>query len=117
MAKRTLRRNPLSVDTDNYDLNEQYANFAEFKGLNTNKNYITVDQNSFEDVKNVYVDQDQQLHTRPPLKYYNLLPATDHVIQIIKVNNLTIYHTERNGQYLLEWLYDGNIVTTPVGWV
>ena len=117
MAKRTLRRNPLSVDTDDYDLNEQYANFAEFKGLNTNKNYITVDQNSFEDVKNVYVDQDQQLHTRPPLKYYNLLPTTDHVVQIIKVNNLTIYHVERNGQYLLEWLYDGNIVTTPVGWV
>lgn len=117
MAKRTLRRNPLSVDTDDYKLDEQYANFAEFKGLNTNKNYITVDQNSFEDVKNVYVDQDQQLHTRPPLKGRNNFYKT---LQIFKIANAVIYHRYSGNTtdgYFLVVDYNGNTYQTAFGYV
>ena len=117
MAKRTLRRNPLSVDTDNYKLNEQYANFAEFKGLNTNKNYITVNQNSFEDVKNVYVDQDQQLHTRPPLKRIN---DNYKVIQIFNIAGAIITHyysgTTSNG-YFLHIKYNDESFQTPFNYI
>ena len=47
MAK-TIRRNPMSVSTVNLD--EKYINFMEYKGLCTNKNYVTIDQETFSEV-------------------------------------------------------------------
>lgn len=89
---RTVNRNPLSVDVNSLD--EQYFNFAEFKGINHNKNYITIDQQSFEEALNVFVDQDSQLSTRPITKQINILPADEVIINVFNVNNLTIYHTK-----------------------
>ena len=45
----TIRRNPMSVS--NNSLSEQYMNFLEYKGLNTNKNYVSIDQETFTEVK------------------------------------------------------------------
>ena len=62
---RTVRRNALSVNVGSLD--EKYFNFMQFKGLCTNKNYVGIDQNTFDEVNNMYVDQDDQLSTRPPV--------------------------------------------------
>lgn len=117
MAKRTVRRSVNSISTNTAeDLEEAigYFNFAEFKGLNTNKNYITIDQQSFEEVENVYIDQDQQLHTRPPVKRYNVISATYNVVEIFNVNNLTIYEVkDSNNKCYLTFIYDGKPVTSP----
>lgn len=117
MAKRTVRRSVNSISTNTAeDLEEAigYFNFAEFKGLNTNKNYITIDQQSFEEAENVYIDQDQQLHTRPPVKRYNVIPATYNVIEIFNVNNLTIYEVkDNNNKCYLTFIYNGEPVTSP----
>ena len=109
---RTINRNPSSVDVKSLD--EQYFNFAEFHGINSNKNYITIDQQSFEDSENVYVDQDGQLSTRPPIKVANIVDVTDSVINIHKVGKYTIYHVKQsNGVYKLKFKYNGVMKTSP----
>ena len=120
MAKRTFLRNPQGVDVGDYSDYEEslnYFNFSQFNGINSNKNYVSIDQSSFEEVENVYVDQDGQLHTRPPLKEYLVLPLSYHVLQIFKVNNLTIYHVQDGTSYKLVWKYDNILVETVDGWV
>lgn len=74
MASRTTRRNSFSVEADNDDFNINYYNQAEFKGINTNKNDIAVDQASFADTNNVYVDDNSVLVSRPPIKLYDNRP-------------------------------------------
>ena len=107
MARRTIHRNPLSVDTDDYDLNEQYFNFSEFKGINSNKNYVGIDQQTFVDAKNMYIDQDGQLATRPTSKRIDILPADEKVISVVKVNNLVIYQTlDDEGKYWIRFYID-----------
>ena len=107
MARRTIHRNPMSVDTDDYELNEQYFNFSEFKGINSNKNYVGIDQQTFADAKNMYVDQDGQLSTRPTSKRIDILPADEKVVSVVKVNNLVIYQTlDDEGKYWIRFYID-----------
>lgn len=67
---RTIRRQPFSVSTKSSDYPTSY-NFihAEFKGIYDAKNDVTVDQYSFADAHNVYVDTDGLLTSRPPFKF------------------------------------------------
>lgn len=112
MAK-TVNRRPLSVTTDSDDLpQETYFNFAEFKGLNTNRNYVTIDQNSFSEVNNMYVNQNGELSTRPPLKRYNIatlgIDADEEIVHIYKVNSLLIYHVRNpKSGYFVKFVYNG----------
>ena len=109
---RTINRNPLSVNVKSLD--ERYFNFAEFHGMNSNKNYITIDQQSFESSENMYVDQNGQLSTRPPIKVADIVNVTDTVIDIHKVGKYTIYHVKQNnGVYKLKFKYDGVMKTSP----
>lgn len=108
MAKRTINRNPFSVDTDGYELNKQYFNFTEFKGINSNKNYVKIDQQSFEEADNVYVNQDGELSTRPVVKAISVIPADEKVVQMYKVNNLVIYQTQLTDEtYLIRFTING----------
>lgn len=117
MAVRPIRRMPNQIDTSDYydDTNEGYFNFASFKGINSNKNFIGIDQQSFEDSKNVYVDQNNQLSTRPIVKRINVLPANETVVQILKVNSLVIYHTFDGTNYHIRFQYDGYWYANPDG--
>lgn len=103
---RTIKRNSIQIDPDDYgDLNEQYFNFASFGGINTNKNYVSVNQYSFEDANNVYVDQNNQLSTRPPIKSVTIdyLIEDEKIVDIQKVNNILFYKTRNfNGEV---WVY------------
>lgn len=117
MAVRTIRRYPRTVDTDDYynDENQGYFNFTSFNGINSNKNYISIDQQSFEDAKNMYVDQNGQLSTRPPVRRINILPSNETVVELIKVNNLVIYHTYDGTNYHIRFQYDGYWFANPDG--
>lgn len=66
---RTINRQPFSVNQLDYnDLNQQYFNQLNFKGICDDENYITIDQETFADANNVYVDDDGLLKSRPSLK-------------------------------------------------
>lgn len=66
MAKITVNRVPASVDvpTKYYDT---YFNQTSFAGINDNKNDININQQSFADANNVYVDTSERLVSRPPV--------------------------------------------------
>lgn len=116
MAKRTYNRQPKSVGMDYYEkqgLSDKYLNFNEFHGLNTNKNYLAIDQQSFADCDNVYVNQDKELSVRPPVKYKSIsaIPASANVIDIIKIQNTLFYYTFLNNNYYLYFSKNGHDYT------
>lgn len=104
---RTVRRNALSVNVGSLD--EKYFNFMQFKGLCTNKNYVGIDQTTFDEVNNMYIDQDDQLSTRPPVKDSNILASTDIVLDMFKVNDITFYNVQDGSGYSLEFYFHGNM--------
>ncbi len=66
-------RTPALVDTSNktYRDNSNYFNHVQFKGLCDNQNVDTIDPNTFQEVENLYVDQDDTLSSRPKLKQHD----------------------------------------------
>lgn len=66
---RTIRRSPLTVSTSSSDYPTlQTFNHVEFKGISSGTNELVVDQSSFADANNIYLDKDYNLVSRPPLK-------------------------------------------------
>lgn len=63
----TIKRNvpDINTDLDNYN---KYFNMLSWKGIIDNKNIFAVDQNSFADAKNVYIDEDYRLVSRKPIR-------------------------------------------------
>lgn len=95
MAKRTYNNVPISVNTAG--IAESYFNFATYKGFCDNKNYVSIDQNTFVEAKNVYVDNNNQLSSRPKLAAINVL-SSDYTLQdIVKVGSRTFYIATQDG--------------------
>lgn len=66
---KTFNKAPSSVKQYGYDdLNYQFFNHSNWKGLCDNKNYIGVDQETFEECNNVYIDENALLSSRPAIK-------------------------------------------------
>ena len=67
---RTIRRQPvqLSTSSSNYP-QSYYFNQAQFKGISTEQNDITIDQETFADAKNMYIDENGVLVSRLPFKF------------------------------------------------
>ena len=66
---KTFNRRPFTVDIpSSSDVKNYFFNMYKFKGLVEDKNFLTVDQQSFQDTNNVYVDADGMLRSRPSIK-------------------------------------------------
>ena len=107
MARRTTNRQAFSVPTGskNYPTQAIYTQ-AEFKGLCDNKNEIVTNQNSFADLKNILVDYDNLLVSRPPVKVLNM---TDDNVNILKDWRFGNYHL----RLYKEYMYGDEVITTP----
>lgn len=85
---RTINRVPFTVDKPKTDY--KFFNHYNWKGINTNKNYFDIDQETFEDCKNVYMNEDGVLSSRPAVKLF-----TEHGLENIDdvwtFNNTTVY--------------------------
>ena len=69
---RTTRRQTFNVPTGSSNYSKpQFFNQTQFKGLCTNKNDITIDAQSFADAKNMLVDENGVLTSRPAFKFEN----------------------------------------------
>lgn len=113
MARKTYNRSPMSVEMGYYEkqgLRDSYFNLNEFKGLCTDKNYVNVDQQTFSDVDNLYVNYDKELSIRPGLKSFDepFLYASDDILNFWNLNNILFYHILRNGKYYLICKYNYN---------
>lgn len=69
MARSTFRRTPLQNDIDFGDLNGGFFRYTKFGGLCDNRNDAVIDQETFADCKNVFVDVNELLTSRPPFKF------------------------------------------------
>ena len=62
---KTINRTPLQMPIPNS--RDQYFNHADWKGINTTKNAIGIDQQTFIEADNVFVNSQQILTSRPPV--------------------------------------------------
>ena len=63
----TYNRRPLTFNTPSRnDVQQYYFNHCNWKGINQNHNFLLVDQETFSDAKNVYVDDKGVLKSRLP---------------------------------------------------
>ena len=110
---RTFNRQPLSFNTpDSDDIKNYFQNNVNWKGKITNKNFLQVDQESFEDCNNVYVDDKQILRSRPSLKKYipignNILEnSLSAIVDCWTFNNIIVYQSLFNNFYYLTFCND-----------
>lgn len=88
---RTFNRQPLSVNTpDKDDIKDYFFNQYNWKGLNDDKNFLNIDQETFSDCNNVYVDKEGLLRSRPSLKYVNLY-NDNYIRQLWKFGTVEVY--------------------------
>lgn len=96
---RTFNRQPFNVPTpDKEDVNHKYLNQYNWKGKVEDKNFLQVDQESFSDCNNVYVDEEGLLRSRPSLKVKNIivkLPDGNvtlaNIVDTFTFNNIIVY--------------------------
>ena len=67
MADKIINRRPFSVNVD-VDIDYKFFSHVNWKGICTDKNYFNLDQETFEDCKNVYIDSEGLLKSRPAFK-------------------------------------------------
>lgn len=93
---RTFNRYPMSVDTpDKEDIKDYFFNQYNWKGICEDKNYLAVDQYTSADAKNVYVDSEGMLRSRPSLKAF-----TNNLGKILDVQlfgKLNVYYVYKDG--------------------
>lgn len=68
----TYNRRPVSTPVpSSNDAKHYFFNHYNWKGINQNRNFLAVDQETFEDSDNIYVDDENLLKSRPPLRQLN----------------------------------------------
>lgn len=66
---RTFNRRPMSVSgPDKNDIKNYTFNYEQWKGINDSKDFLAVDQMTFSDSQNMYIDSEGLLSSRPGLK-------------------------------------------------
>ena len=66
----TYNRKPAGVSVpSNSAVGQNYFNHFNWKGINQNRNFLVVDQETFADANNVYVDDEGLLKSRLPVKF------------------------------------------------
>lgn len=101
----TYNRRPYSVPSpSNSDVKNYYFTHSNWKGLNTDKNFLNVDQETFSDCNNVYLSDDGMLKSRPSLKLKKvMISGTNEITNLINVwcfGDIEIYHSKSTDYYL-----------------
>lgn len=96
---RTVNRTPKEIDTDvnNYS---KYKNQLNFKGIVLDSNIFAVDQDSFTDTNNIYVDEDMSLISREPITIEDIpagtMPDNSTLIDIQYAKDIVVYVSQSN---------------------
>nr|DAD78995.1 MAG TPA: hypothetical protein [Siphoviridae sp. ctv4j104] len=66
---RTFNRRPVTIDgPDNSDIKNYTFNYEQWKGIDDGKNFLSVDQFTFSDAQNMYIDSEGLLSSRPAVE-------------------------------------------------
>lgn len=92
---RTINRQPYTVKQLDYgDVKYKFFNHSNWKGVCDDKNYLGVDQETFADSKNIYVDSEGILKSRPSVKQYVMTQeGLQYIYDIWMFGQWTVYKT------------------------
>lgn len=92
---RTINRQPYTVKQLDYgDIKYKFFNHSNWKGVCDDKNYLGVDQETFADSKNVYVDSEGLLKSRPSVKQYIMTQeGLQYIYDVWTFGQWTVYKT------------------------
>lgn len=89
---RTYNNVPISVKTPSSgDIKNYFFNHVNWKGVNEDKNVLDIDQETFQDAKNVYMDTDAVLKSRPSIKKENLIDVATLVGKDYSISDVWTY--------------------------
>lgn len=109
---RTINRTPYTVDEP--DISYKFFNHNNWKGVCDDKNFLGVDQESFADAKNVYIDAEGVLKTRPSIINYtdeNFDNCIVHSVESFENTLVIKYHSASRSNTLYRFITydkDGN---------
>lgn len=109
---KTFNRTPISVNTpDNKDVKNYFFNHYNWKGMCDDKNILAVDQETFSDCKNVYVDSEGLLRSRPSLKIKTVTYTNagneytlSDILDVWTFNDVTVYLSTSDKKYYLTFV-------------
>jgi hypothetical protein len=109
---RTFNRPPLTVNTPSAsDIKQYFFNQYKWKGLSSNNNFLSVDQETFSDCNNVYVDDEGLLKSRPSMKIKTVKRQNSgveyvlsNIIDVWTFEYVTVYQTKLNNVYYLTFV-------------
>lgn len=92
---RTINRQPYTVKQLDYgDVKYKFFNHSNWKGVCDDKNYLGIDQETFADSKNVYVDKEGLLKSRPSVKQYVMTQSgLQEIYDVWTFGQWTVYKT------------------------
>ena len=95
---RTINRQPYTVKQLDYgDVKYKFFNHSNWKGVCDDKNYLGVDQETFADSKNVYVDSEGILKSRPSVKQYIMTQkGLQEIYDLWTFGQWTVYEVRSN---------------------
>lgn len=107
MATKIVNRQPFSIDYDLDDINQGIFVMSEFKGICDNENDVTIDQSTFSDANNIYVDTNNVLQSRSPIKFND---NTGHIVNQwyfgeYGIRLVEIFETAENIEHHTYYLY------------
>ena len=109
---RTFNRPPVQVNTPSgNDVKNYFFNHYNWKGLTDNKNVLAVDQETFSDCKNVYVDSEGLLRSRPALKIKVVKYGTNNAVlsditNVWTFGDVTVYESKQVNDYFLTFIHN-----------
>lgn len=91
--------------------NIKHHNTFKFKGVIDDKNFLNVDQDSFADSLNVYVDSEEVLRSRPSLKEQKIIIKLEtgevvlsNIVNVKSFSDVIVYESENDGKYYLTFV-------------
>lgn len=118
---KTYNNVPISVKTPSSgDIKNYFFNHVNWKGVNEDKNVLDIDQETFQDAKNVYMDTDAVLKSRPSIKKENLIDVATLVGKDYSISdvwtygNVVVYvtHSTSSSAYCLVFVNNDKIYTS-----
>lgn len=96
MAK-TFNRRPYSVNIPSSSNVQRYNfNQANWSGISDNKNFLATNQETFEDAKNVYVDEFNVLRSRPKLRPVDTIKGF--IYDVFSFGSIIVYLVESDDE-------------------
>lgn len=106
----TYNRQPMQIKAPYVDY--KFFNHNEWKGASDNRNFLSVDPETFEDCNNVYMDEQGLLKSRPATKLYTA-HGLENILRIWTFGNIQVYLTN-NSSYHLSFVSDDKIDTVEI---